>query len=116
MYENIKSKFVKNKLKGLKYNKDNKDYIDTLMYLEKYVSGESGGWATSIKIHHLKGQYKTEYESIFSELKPEEFKAQKKKEERAEKRWKDEKVLDERRDKKEEEESKKSWKDMGGKL
>ena len=70
-YKDIKSKYLKNKVKGLSWEKSN--YIDDLMTLEKWILGEISGWATAMMVHGLKGKYEIDYLEILRELKPERF-------------------------------------------
>src|SRR3989344_2013077 len=115
-FEDIKTKFVKNKLKGLDYNESNKEYISTLMSIEGYVLGGNVSSTRAVRMHHILQEYKEEHEAIWSELKPEEFKAWKEKEARVKKKQEDANALYERRDKEEEKETKNSWEQMGGKV
>ena len=73
MYKNIKSKFIKDKIKGLEWNKKNKEYVDNLVFIEEYVLDKIAGMGVSYKIHSFRDTYKKEYEAIYKELKPKEL-------------------------------------------
>tara|TARA_Y100000034_G_C6780253_1_gene348702 strand:+ start:316 stop:669 length:354 start_codon:yes stop_codon:yes gene_type:complete len=115
-YINVKSNFIKEKIKKTKF-KDRK-YIDDLIFLEDHITGKikNLGWAGSMKLHGLKNSYKKEYEAIYKELRPKEWKEiQKRDKEEREKDKKEEKEFIEE-ERKELEESKKCWIEAKGKV
>ena len=113
-YKDIKSQYLKNKIKNLSWEK--RDYFDDLMTLEQWILGEISGWATAMMVHGLKGKYEIDYLEILQELRPKRFEELLKKkleedEKRAidmEKEWITEKKRRER--------LMKEWLEMGGKL
>ena len=114
IYKDIKSNYMKNKIKGLPWEK--RKYIDDLITLERWIVGEVGNWATAMKVHGLKSKYEIDYLEILKELKPERFeKVIKKKLDWGEKSASnmEKKSVDE---KKKEDRLIKEWIEMGGKL
>lgn len=114
-YKQIRSKFIKEKIKGLEWNKKNKEYIDNLVFIEEYILEKVGGMGCAYRIHSLKDDYKKEYESICKELDPKEFKRMKKEEAREKKEEvKINKKL-KQEEQKESQKARKEWVEMGGK-
>lgn len=116
MYDEIKSNYIKKKIKGMRWNEKNRKYINDLMCLERLALGRIGGMADSYYLHNLKDKHKKEYEAILEDLKPGEL-------ERIRKRELKEKEKEERehqrfleQERKEEINAKKRWLKMGGKL
>ena len=116
MYDNIKSKFIKNKFKGLKWNEKNKEYIDNLVFIERYVLGKVKGWTTGYSIIRIKEKYQKDFEAIYKELKPKQFKRMKEQEKIIKR--KEKKAMEEASQKRRDD----AWKDidvwakMGGKF
>ena len=113
-YAKIKSKFIKEELKKTKWG-DNR-YIDDLMYIEKFASGETFGMATMHIINRVKSKYPKQWKKIWMEINPKGYKEmieQKKKEEKKEKQedelFKKEQELQLKKEKQE-------WQELGGKL
>ena len=110
----IKSEYIRNKINGMKWNK--RGHINDLIFFEKWVSsdgelGLSAGW----KFDSLIKNFKKEFEIIYEELKPKEFKKYIKKE--AQKRENvllEESKFNEQRAK-EEAQAKEEWFSFGGK-
>ncbi len=113
MYSKVKSKFIKNKIK--ERNWKSKDYIDDLIYLEEYISGEIYGLGGNWKAASMKSEYKKEYDAIFKELKPKDFKQYIKQERREAERERKENEKFEKREQREHREAKKDWIKAGGK-
>ena len=113
-YKDIKSNYAKNKLKGLPWGK--RKYIDDLITLERWIVGEIGNWATAMRVHGLKSKYEIDYLEILKELRPERFEEiikkkldwGKKSASNMEKKWVDEKKIEDRLIE--------EWLEMGGKL
>ena len=73
--EVTKSKFVKNKIKNLKLNSENKKYIEDLLLLEKFVlEGDTLGWAGGFLANNKSKEYSQEYKAIYKELDTKEYK------------------------------------------
>ena len=53
MYKKIKSEFIRNKLKDLKWSEENREYIQDLTFIEKYALGEHWGLHTGYDIMRL---------------------------------------------------------------
>ena len=66
-YTEIKSNFVKEKLRKADWKRD-KRYIDDLIDIERYVLGKTFGLATGYKIKILEEKYPKEYKNIYKEL------------------------------------------------
>ncbi|MFH1376072.1 MAG: hypothetical protein ABIH25_00380 [Candidatus Woesearchaeota archaeon] len=111
----IKSKFVRNKIKGLKWNEKNADYIRDLMDIELFVFGKYMGIHAGYMQNDLERKYPKEWEAIFNELNPGsiEFSKKLKEKEREEER-EHRKILNEEL-KKEKIEFKRLWLKCGGK-
>ena len=113
-FTKIKSKFAKEKIKGLKYSKKNAEYIEALIKIEKYKLGKLWGLQTGYMVIELKRDYPKEWDAIGEELDPNHKTL---KQERKDEKMEEEllygsinKII-----KQEKEESKNSWKKMGGK-
>ena len=114
--EKIRTQFVKNKLKGLKFTAKNSAYIDSLIYLERGVLGEIRGVNGNVVLHSFQTKYPKEYNAIEMELDPGAYKRRiekEKKEKREDKEW-DMKAKKEEREYLKDE--KKWWVKNGGKL
>lgn len=72
-YSQIRSSYVRNRIKRSSWTKD-RNYIDQLMKLECYILNGPGCFAGALHYHHLKEKYRSEWEELYQELKPEEFK------------------------------------------
>ncbi len=114
MYSGIKSNFVKQELKKTKF-KDRK-YIDRLMDIEKFATTGYCSTGAGYIRHILKGKYPQQWEKIWMELNPKEYKeifARERKQEsqdrKEEEQWK-------REEREEFRMEKKDWKEMGGKI
>ncbi len=111
-----KSKFIKNKIKNLKWNKKNSEYIENLIELEHYILDEPSSMSSSMRYGLLKGKFKKEYLEIYKELKPKELEKinrQKQLELKKEERERHDLELEE---KNELAKDKKLWKKFGGKF
>ena len=112
-YTNAKSNFVKEVIKNTSWNK--RQYIERLLDIEKFATtGYCSTGAGYIRMS-LKSKYPKEWEAIWLELNPEEYKStldyEKKEKERTRKenlQFKKEESLELKRDKE-------AWKKMGGK-
>ena len=113
IYNQIKSQFIKDKIKGLEWNNKNKEYIDDLVFIENYILGKSGGMGSAYRIHSLKN--KKEYELIYKELNPKEFEKEKKRELKEKEQEEKEDKEFEKEELKEKEQARKEWLKMGGK-
>lgn len=73
-FKNIKTRYVRNKLKGLGYNKDNALYIRDLMFIERVISGERINYIAGMVYESKKRKYVDEFRDIYSEIDPEGYK------------------------------------------
>ena len=113
-YDNIKSKFIKEKIKQTKWK--DRNYIDMLMYLERIAHGETRFGLVTGHILQLRENYPKEWKAICCEVDPEKYKKWETTE-KAEKRIQN---LDdakfEQEECQEEQRAKTSWKKWGGRL
>lgn len=107
-FTKIKTKFVCETLAKT----DNQDYIEDLMFIERWLSGESHGMGSAYRAHSFEEKYKEEYVAIWKELNLKGY-------ENYLKRMQEEKKEDEKIDKKNKEEeyrnaeeSERTWKEM----
>ena len=115
-YAKIKTKYVRNKIKNKSFkNKKYRKYIDHLILLESYASGERFGWPGCNIVNRLTMKYEKEYCAILKELlKPEKAEEKilavklKKKHDRMMKRWFEEE------EKRKLEKGRKEWLKLGG--
>ena len=73
-FRKIKTRYVRNLLKGLEYTDENKQYIMDLMFLERVISGEKINYIAGMAYESRKSQYKEEFKEIYIELDPEGYK------------------------------------------
>ena len=108
-FKNIKTRYVRDKLKGLEYNDGNKQYIQDLMFIERVVSGERINYIAGMSYESKKREYQTEFNEIYTELDPEGYKEYLENEEQRMKKLKESRKQHEQRMVEEEEISRKSW-------
>ena len=111
-YTDIKSNFIKEKLKRSYWRKD-KDYIDNLIFIEKSFTREIYGLGGNIRLHCLIDEYKKEFNEIFKELNPKGFREYLKREKKEKERKENKKWLKEETEQKERD--KLDWIKAGGK-
>lgn len=116
-YKNIRTKFVKEKIKGKSFKDEEfKDYIESLIRLEGFVAEGPKCLASGYMFNNYTHVFKKEYEAIKDELCPGWRKeaAEREKEERKKK------MLEEKKEREQERirlrEEKKEWLELGGKL
>lgn len=114
-FTKIKSKFVKQKINGLDYNKKNRDYLNDLLMIEKYNQGKCFGLANGYMIHEIKHKYPKEWDIIGKELDLNHITLEKEKE-LMEKEYRETEKYLAKCNAQEEKESKESWKKAGGKI
>ena len=68
MYTNIKSQYIKNKVKGLPWSRHN--YIDALIAIERFILKPPHTLMGNLYLSSLKLKYSQEFSKILSELKP----------------------------------------------
>jgi len=73
-FKNIKTRYVKENLKGREYNEENVEYIQDLMFIERVISGEKINYIAGMKLESLKHKYNTEFLEILKEISPEGYK------------------------------------------
>lgn len=72
-FRNIKTRYVKNKLKRLEYNEGSKEYIEDLMFIERVISGEKINYIAELSYGLKKRKYEREFKEILKELDPEGY-------------------------------------------
>ena len=99
MYKEAKTKFVKEKLKGMKWK--DREYIEALLNIEKLAQGERFGLVTGYMINGYQEHLAKEWKAIHMELDSKAFlrqiqreKAEKRKETRDQKKF----LADEKRE------------------
>ncbi len=113
MYKEIKSKFIKEKIKRTRW-KDRK-YIDNLIKIEKLALGKNFGLVTGYIEINLREDYPKEWEIIYKEVNPKGYEKMIKREKEEKEREEKEQKEFEEECRKEQEQLKKEWKEMGGK-
>jgi flagellar biosynthesis GTPase FlhF len=115
VYKEVKSEFIKNLIRQTSYRDvRGRKYIDELITLERFIVDGVHSWGSALHYRNLKEKYRREWEAIYKELKPEEFKQIiERKEREAEERRRE--IEEMRRQELEEEmRKKKEWLEMGG--
>ena len=115
MYENIKSEFIRNKIKETSW--EAREYIDDLIKIEDFIlRGGPHNWSGAMYYHQLKTNYRREWEIIYEELNPKKYAEliKHEEEEKERERGEDEKRMQE--EEKELERKRKEWMEMGGKI
>jgi len=105
-YADIKSNFVKEKLRKADWKKDKK-YIDDLIFLEKTFTEGVHSLGENLKLHYFMSTYEKEYNRILKELNPEWYNRsmkEKKKEEERDRKWMKKFVKEEEEEKRREKE------------
>ena len=115
MYKEVKSEFIRNLIRQTSFrNLREREYIDELIALERFIVDGAESYASALRYHYLKRRYRKEWEAIYKELKPEEFRRiierEKKEEEESRRRAEEEK----RRKLEEELKKKDEWLAIGG--
>lgn len=110
-YTDVKSDHIKKKIKNSEFEDEEiRKYINKLIFLECQITGEINlGYPGGMLYDKIKKNYREDYEAIYTELKPEEFKNLQRKKKRKEQEIKKKKEI--RREKKEKklEQAKKEW-------
>lgn len=113
MYKDIKSRYIRDKIKQTKWK--NRQYIHSLKCIELLAPGKTFGLTTGYAWMNLPRMYPDEWEAIWTEINPEgynEWRSQKKREVKAEQRA----IRKEKeREKIEINKEKAEWLEMGGK-
>jgi len=71
MYSKIRSNYIKTRIKGRGFSQ--REYIDDLAKLERFILNGVRGFANGMFYHNLKYKYEKEWKAIHEELKPGEF-------------------------------------------
>lgn len=80
-YREVESQFVKELIKGTSWkNEPRRQYIDNLIKLEKFILEGPKDFGSGMYYGALKQKYRSEWETLYKELKPEQYKRLKKKE------------------------------------
>ncbi|NQV91886.1 hypothetical protein HQ489_05420 [Candidatus Woesearchaeota archaeon] len=111
-YKHIKSEFVKSIIKKTKW-KDSL-YIDDLMSIEQLALGERFGNMTSYMYWGWPRKYKKEWEAIWMELNPKQYKESQEYKKAEKERERKEREHLKREERLELEKAQVSWKKMGG--
>ncbi len=109
---NPKTRYVKKKIKGLKYAPDNVRYIRAMLSIEKCMAGEIKGIFADTAREHLEVLYPEEFVAIMKELRPDLHEKEAKRHNEMLKKLK----LSSEKWKKEKADERKRWKALGGKL
>jgi hypothetical protein len=73
--EEIKTEYLRNKLKTISKDEiDYEHYLESMIFLEKWLSGEIDYFPGRFKAARIKRKYEEDYWGILKELKPDEFK------------------------------------------
>ena len=112
MYSEIKSQYVKSRIKGRKFSQ--RKYIDDLARLERLITKGPAGWADGVAYHYLRNEYPTEWKAIYKELNSKEFKQIKQREARKREKERKEQEKWEEEEKKEMERKRGEWAGVGG--
>lgn len=64
----IRSKYLKGRVKKLKWTQDNRSYMRKLVLLENAIVDGVTGWSHAVQIHHLRSSYPKEYATMLKEL------------------------------------------------
>lgn len=70
-YTEVKSTLIKSKIQGANWSE--KEEIDQLIKLEKYILNPPHGWAANLHLHHLKSTFSSEYLELLKELSPDKY-------------------------------------------
>ena len=75
MEDQIKTEYLKNRIKIVSKNQDINydDYLESMIFLERWLSGEVDYFHGRFKAARIKRKYEEDYWGILKELKPEEF-------------------------------------------
>jgi hypothetical protein len=114
MVHRIRSEFIKKKIKGKPFQYRHSRYIDSLIFIEMFLTGKIRGMCASYRWAHDRDKYPKEVEAIWKELDPKGYEKHLrdlKKEEEKEKKEQDrfEEELE-----KEEVAQRKAWIEAGG--
>lgn len=112
-YTNVESKFIKEKIKNTKW--DDSGYIDNLIFLEKTIIEGVHSMGGNYMYRDLQNKYPKEYEAIYKELKPKEWKKLQEEEKKDKEKAKREQKKEEEEEELEEEEDRKDWVKAKGK-
>lgn len=110
MYLKIKSKYIKNKIKGLDWSKHT--YIDCLVNLEQYIINYPKTFIGNIHFSALKSKHQTDFIKILKELSPKKYLLYLEETKKSAK----EKLKQTRLSKNKENLLKSKWQKMGGKI
>jgi len=114
IYKKIKSEFIRKKLKETSWK--DREYIGHLMAIERAIIHGLGGWMDHYMYNIRKQSYRKEWEAIYKELKPKEFRNLLKQESREKEKEKKEEKKSRKRENKEYTKAKEEWKKMGGRI
>lgn len=112
----IKSEFIKSKIRGRKFSNEHwRGYVKNLVAIERIILEGAHGSAGVAKMLYLQDYYEDSYNKIFKELKPKEFEKYLKEKQEEEEELKRYAKEDELEEKGELELFKKQWLSLGGK-
>lgn len=114
-FNNIKTQYVRNKLKELEYNEENRNYINSLMVLERYHLGEPFNGMGLMLVNKLENEYNMEYREILKEVNPEGLKEYLEELRQSKKKREEIREQSEKFHKEKEELSRKSWEEVSKK-
>jgi hypothetical protein len=111
-FKNIKTRYVRDKLKGLEYNEENKRYIQDLMFIEMVLSGKKINYIAGMTYESTKRKYPFDFKEIYTELDSEGYRKYLEEEEQRERRLEESRKQHEQRMVEEEELSKRTWEEV----
>ena len=114
MYEEVKSEFIKNKIKETRW--EDRGYIDDLLKIEQHALGKLWGLWSGYIAKELESNYPKEWEIIYKEVNPKGWEARMKREREYEEKKRIEDEERERRKNEEYERNRREWIEMGGKI
>lgn len=110
-----KSTFLRGLIRNASFsNARHRKYVYDLLRLEEYIADGYHGWASAVHYGCLKNQYRYEWEKIYAELKPDQWKELVRKGEQTYVMWLDMKKTIEVNAREEEEEARRQWLAAGG--
>ena len=71
--KNIKTEYVKSKIRGMRLTQQVEDYITNLIALEHAILGGATSWGIALRCNGVNKDYKREYLEILGELNPEKY-------------------------------------------
>jgi hypothetical protein len=100
-YSEVKSEWIKQEITERDFeNQEDRDFVDTLVYIEKMVLEGPTGFASGMQWGQVRNKHPKKYDRIQKELRPEKYAERKRREAENERQLED--FQDEQQNKKEE--------------